>query len=709
MNNNIKCINPNCMFVKHSDFRNNGGTHCCLRCSTGNGHGHKCQKKIAYDKIITNDTPLYSDYYYLFNKYNMLLSDPSSPIPYTVSQTAEINKLQLCHFHIFDIDKISEFDTYISTITQLYDIIITYCEGTMTSNRTNITFLKILNKGYDIGGKICMLDYITSNNIDYNYILFLHSKTNLELRKVFIDPLCKNINRLTIIHNLMTYNNKLLAIFPDYIFFDNSSGMDVFISNINYHKDMLRYLNIKHKTTVIAAGNCMVFKRQLIDRIFSKKLNIFYNILNTHASFDLNWFMIKNNIKRDTPLHNIYDNFLKKGVGNNLQLHGTPASFPDGMVEHVFERIWINVIKDMKGDYLVLPTSNLINTYNIKVNAIYFPQFHEIPENNKFWGKGFTEWTLLKPSNDINHPVLKPHDDIGYYDLGNISTLIKQVKMANDYNINGFIIYHYWFGNSIGKVMYKPLEYFLKDSITFPFCISWANESWTRRWDGGNNDVMLLQTYDNHLEHIQYLIPFLKRPNYITSSNREKIIYIYNACFIPDYKEMIHIWHKELKNHNIKIKIIITHNSVVENSKLNYKTDRFLFQPMYDNKACYDKDHYEINYENMIKVNKTYYNSDINNIHLGLPLYWDNYVRKPRDFTTTINFSKTNLRELLLIQIGLLISKYKNIYNIKSLPKFDNFININAWNEWNEQAVLEPNNITNYENLETIHNAIKNI
>jgi hypothetical protein len=130
---------------------------------------------------------------------------------------------------------------------------------------------------------------------------------------------------------------------------------------------------------------------------------------------------------------------------------------------------------------------------------------------------------------------------------------------------------------------------------------------------------------------------------------------------------------------------------------------------MCNNNARYDRDHYEINYEDIIKIHKTYYNSDINNTHLGLPLYWDNYVRKPRDFSTTVNFNKTNLRELLLMQIGLLISKYKNIYNINNLPKLDNFININAWNEWNEQAVLEPNNITNYENLETIHNAIKYI
>ena len=696
------------MFIKHSDYANNSGTHCCMYCKKNNTHGSNCTN-LLLDEVdtINGDASLYHNYYYLFNKYNMKLTQSDSKIPYTISQASPITKPQLCHFHIYDIDKIKEFNTYISNIEQLYDIIITYCTGTMPSKLNNFTFLKILNKGYDIGGKICMLDYVTNNNIEYNYILFLHSKTNLTMRKIFIDPLCINMSRLTIIHNLMTYDEKLLAIFPDYIYTNETAG--VYISNMNYYNEILRYLNVGNNDKVFAAGNCMVFKRKLVDRIFSKNLKVFYNILNTHTSFDLNWVMVQNKIKRGAPHEVVYNKFLTSGIGNNLPLHGTSESNPDAMVEHVFERIWINVIKHMKGHYLVLPISNIMTTYNIKINAIYFPQFHEIPENNKFWGDGFTEWTLLKPFNDKIHPVLKPHDDIGYYDLGNISTLMKQVKMANDYSINGFIIYHYWFGNSVGKVMYKPLEYFLSDSITFPFCISWANESWTRRWDGGNNDVMLLQTYDNHLQHIRYLIPFLKRPNYITSSNGEKIIYIYNACFIPDYKEMVYIWHKELKNHNIKIKIIITHNSFAQNSKLNYKNDRFLFQPMCDNNARYDRDHYEINYENIIKIHKTYYNSDINNTHLGLPLYWDNYVRKPRDFSTTVNFNKTNLRELLLMQIGLLISKYKNIYNINNLPKLDNFININAWNEWNEQAVLEPNNITNYENLETIHNAIKYI
>jgi hypothetical protein len=695
-------------------------------------HGALCHKK-PYNESITTDintneniinivnthvvkpnknikktkTAFYEKYYYLFNKYNMSLSDPSISIPYIVSQTARISKPQLCHFHIYDIDKIEEFDTYISNIEQLFNIIITYSVGTMPSKLRNITFLKILNKGYDIGGKICALEYINKNTIEYNYILFLHSKSELKMRKVFIDPLCKNMNRLTIIHNLMTYDDKLLAIFPDYIFKN-----ELYESDINYYNEILDYLKIDNTDKVFAAGNCMVFKRKLVDRIFSNNLNIFYNILNSNTSFDLNWFMIKNNIKRDTSLNEVYKKFLINKIGNNLPLHGTSNSFPDGMVEHVFERIWINVIQHMKGHYLVLPISNLMDIYNIKINAIYLPLFHEIPENNKFYGEGCTEWTLLKISNDINHPVLKPHNDIGYYDLGNISTLLQQVKMASDYSINGFIIKHYWFGNSIGKVMYKPLEYFLSDDITFPFCISWANESWTRQVNDNSNDVMLLQTHNNHLEHIQYLIPFLKRPNYITSSNGEKIIYIYNTYSIPDYEEMMNIWKKQLETHNIKIKIIITYNSSIENSKLNYENDKFLFEPMYFarfNNPTYMEDHHEIRYKDIIRTYKTYFNNNINNTHLGLPLNWGNYVGRSKNFTKTINFNKTYLCELLLIQISLLISKYKNIYNIKNLPKLDNFININAWNEWNEQAVLEPNNITNYENLETIHNAIRDI
>jgi len=118
--------------------------------------------------------------------------------------------------------------------------------------------------------------------------------------------------------------------------------------------------------------------------------------------------------------------------------------------------------------------------------------------------------------------------------------------MAREYDIHGFIIYHYWFQID-HKVMYHPLEYFLKPEVTFPFAISWANETWSKRWDGSTTDVLIQQTYEpeSFLLHIRYLIQFFKRPNYIKNDNGECLFYIYNMIEITNFSEMVQVWEDE--------------------------------------------------------------------------------------------------------------------------------------------------------------------
>ena len=121
----------------------------------------------------------------------------------------------------------------------------------------------------------------------------------------------------------------------------------------------------------------------------------------------------------------------------------------------------------------------------------------------------------------------------------------KQIEIAKKYNIDGFVIYHYWFSDK-KKVMYKPLEYFLNENINFKFCISWANEDWSKRWDGLNNDIIIKQEYSNYIEHIHYLITFFKNKNYMKNDSNECIFYIYNISYIPDLENMIDIWKKRI-------------------------------------------------------------------------------------------------------------------------------------------------------------------
>ena len=125
---------------------------------------------------------------------------------------------------------------------------------------------------------------------------------------------------------------------------------------------------------------------------------------------------------------------------------------------------------------------------NLKKLAIYLPQYHSIPENEKAWGEGFTEWTNVKkakPLFDGHYQPHIPHENVGYYDLSDPQVLIKQAALAKEYGIHGFAYYHYWFNGKL--LLNDPLDNMLKlGKPDFPFCYIWANENWTRAWDGGD-------------------------------------------------------------------------------------------------------------------------------------------------------------------------------------------------------------------------------
>ena len=184
----------------------------------------------------------------------------------------------------------------------------------------------------------------------------------------------------------------------------------------------------------------------------------------------------------------------------------------------------------------------------IQFIAFYLPQFHEIPENNRWWGKGFTEWTNTTKARPLFKNHYQPHEPIDdyYYDLSEADVFPWQINLAMTHGVDRFCFYHYWFKGG-KKLLEKPVENYLNNKeLNFPFCLSWANEPWSRRRDGLQHEVLMHQDYgheDEWQRHFQYLLPFFMDSRYIRH-NGMPLITIYKSDQIPFAREMISCWRK---------------------------------------------------------------------------------------------------------------------------------------------------------------------
>jgi lipopolysaccharide biosynthesis protein len=178
----------------------------------------------------------------------------------------------------------------------------------------------------------------------------------------------------------------------------------------------------------------------------------------------------------------------------------------------------------------------------------YLPQFHPIPENDRWWGRGFTEWTNVTAARPVYRGQYQPRlpQDLGFYDLRLDEVRVAQRDLAASVGIEGFMYYYYWFAGR--RLLEAPIEALLKSDLDQPFCIMWANENWTRRWDGGASEVLIAQDYQ-HVPAEQFIddvLPLLADERYLTIDGR-KVVAIYRPGQVEDLPRVVAAWRERAR------------------------------------------------------------------------------------------------------------------------------------------------------------------
>lgn len=337
-----------------------------------------------------------------------------------------------------------------------------------------------------------------------------------------------------------------------------------------------------------------------------------------------------------------------------------------------------------------------------RVIAIYLPQYHPFPENDKWWGKGFTEWTNVTKARPRFRGHYQPHlpADLGFYDLRVPEIREEQARMAKEAGIYGFCYYHYWFNGKL--LMERPLKEVLESGKPdFPFMICWANENWTRAWDGGEKEILIKQEYteEDARNHIKWLIPYLKDPRYIKIDGKP-VIALYRSTIIPHVDKMLEIWRQEAKKESLELYICRFESQGDVGKKFFVKgIDAAIdFKPHNLNEYS-EKKHIIPKVINRISRILGKYNiipllfSYSKYVEYAckqpLPNYkqypclfpsWDNSPRRKKSFFAFKGSTPRDFGRWL-----------KNVITkFKPYSKEENLIFINAWNEWAEGNHLEP-------------------
>ena len=362
-----------------------------------------------------------------------------------------------------------------------------------------------------------------------------------------------------------------------------------------------------------------------------------------------------------------------------------------------YERLFENFVQNSLGKYPKSdfadhgPPNHVAPISDVKLIAYYLPQFHAIPENDEWWGKGFTEWRNVARA----YPQFQGHyqprvpGELGYYDLRVVDVMRRQVELAKHYGIGAFCFHFYWFGGK--RLLELPIQnYLAATDINFPFCLCWANENWSRRWDGSENEVLMSQQHsaEDDVALLEYLDRYFKDERYLKIDGKP-VLTVYRPSILPDAKATAERWRRVAQALGYPDLYLIATNSFGFTEHESIDFDALSEFPPHHMRAPNIQNQFQVSkfrtgggirsYKAVVESekNRTYPQGVV---HPGVMPSWDNSALRPGNGEIIHGATPSLFAEWLDLAFE----------RTQTNPVGQRLIFINAWNEWAEGAYLEP-------------------
>ncbi len=346
----------------------------------------------------------------------------------------------------------------------------------------------------------------------------------------------------------------------------------------------------------------------------------------------------------------------------------------------------------------------------VRMIAFYLPQFHPIPENDEWWGEGFTEWTNVGPAQPQFVGHHQPHvpDELGYYDLRDVAVQRRQIELAKLYGIEGFCFYFYWFGGK--RLLEKPLENWLADrSLDLPFCLCWANENWSRRWDGLDQEILIAQNHsaEDDLAFIAEVAPYLRDPRYIRIDGKPLLL-VYRPSLLPASDQTARRWRSWCRENGVGEIFLAYTQSFETGDPGQYGFDAAVEFPP-NRSSPPNVTHAVVPLRGDFSANvydwsvfpqrSENYQPRHYKLFRSVCPGWDNTARRRHGAGVFINNTPDLYQTWLQNAIEDTLSHV-------TAPS-ERLVFVNAWNEWAEGAHLEPDAATGFAYLQATRDALE--